>query len=62
MSQDQNIAIAQRLVAGIGEGREPDMIAAVFAENLRFEIQGDDGVLAWICVRPWPTSSARSAC
>jgi ketosteroid isomerase-like protein len=48
MSQDQNIALSQRLVAGIGEGREPDTIAAVFAENLRFEIQGDDGVLPWI--------------
>ena len=48
MSQDKNIAIAQQLLAGIGEGRAPETIAAMFAEDLRFEIQGDDGVLPWI--------------
>src|SRR6266404_1234735 len=36
MSQDKNVAIAQQL------------LAAMFAEDLRFEIQGDDGVLPWI--------------
>jgi len=36
MSQDKNIAIAQQL------------LAAMFAEDLRFEIQGDDNVLPWI--------------
>jgi len=45
MSQDKNIAIAQQLLAGIGEGRPPETLAAMFAEDLRFEIQGDDGVL-----------------
>jgi ketosteroid isomerase-like protein len=48
MSQDNNIAIAQQLLAGIGEGRPPETLAAMFAEDLRFEIQGDDGVLPWI--------------
>jgi uncharacterized protein len=48
MSQDKNIAIAQQLLAGIGEGRIPETLAAMFAEDLRFEIQGDDGVLPWI--------------
>ena len=48
MSQDKNIAIAQQLLAGIGEGRSPEALAAMFAEDLRFEIQGDDGVLPWI--------------
>jgi uncharacterized protein len=48
MSQDKNIAIAQQLLAGIGEGRPPETLAAMFAEDLRFEIQGDDGVLPWI--------------
>jgi hypothetical protein len=48
MSQDKNIAIAQQLLAGIGEGRPPEILAAMFAEDLRFEIQGDDGVLPWI--------------
>jgi ketosteroid isomerase-like protein len=48
MSQDSNIAIAQQLLAGIGEGRSPEALAAMFAEDLRFEIQGDDGALPWI--------------
>jgi len=48
MRQDKNIGIAQQLLAGIGEQRDPDAIAAMFAEDLRFEIQGDDGVLPWI--------------
>lgn len=48
MSQQRNIAIARALLAGIGEGREPAEIAAPFAVDLIFEIQGDDGVLPWI--------------
>jgi ketosteroid isomerase-like protein len=48
MSQEKNIAIAQQLLAGIGEGQTPETLAALFAEDLRFEIQGDDGVLPWI--------------
>ena len=48
MSPDKNIAIARQLLAGIGEGRAPETLATLFAEHLRFEIQGDDGVLPWI--------------
>jgi uncharacterized protein len=48
MSQVNNIIIAQQLLSGIGEGKAPDALAAMFAEDLRFEIQGDDGVLPWI--------------
>ena len=48
MSQDNNIAIARQLLAGIGESRPPETLSAMFAEDLRFEIQGDDGVLPWI--------------
>jgi ketosteroid isomerase-like protein len=48
MSQKQNIAIAQTLLEGIGGGKDPAEIAAPFAEDLIFEIQGDDGVLPWI--------------
>ena len=48
MSPDKNIAIARQLLAGIGEGRTPETLATLFAEHLRFEIQGDDGVLPWI--------------
>jgi ketosteroid isomerase-like protein len=48
MSHDKNIAIARQLLAGIGGGQAPDTLAALFAKDLRFEIQGDDGVLPWI--------------
>jgi uncharacterized protein len=48
MSQQQNIAIAQKLLEGIGSGQDPHEIAALFDANLVFEIQGDDGVLPWI--------------
>ncbi len=48
MSQQQNIAIAQALLEGIGGGKDPEVIAAPFATDLVFEIQGDDGVLPWI--------------
>jgi uncharacterized protein len=48
MSQERNIVIAQQLLAGIGEGQPPETLAALFADDLRFEIQGDDGVLPWI--------------
>jgi ketosteroid isomerase-like protein len=48
VSQLQNIAIAQTLLQGIGSGQDPAQIAAAFAEDLVFEIPGDDGVLPWI--------------
>jgi ketosteroid isomerase-like protein len=48
MSHQQNIAIAQKLLAGIGGGQDPGEIAALFDADLVFEIQGDDGVLPWI--------------
>ncbi len=48
MSREQNIEIANTLLEGMGTGRDPHEIAAVFAEDLVFEIQGDAGVLPWI--------------
>lgn len=48
MSAQQNIQIAQTLLEGISSGRDPAEIAALFASDLTFEIQGDDGVLPWI--------------
>lgn len=48
MSQEKNIGIAQQLLTGIGEGEDPDVIAALFSEKVVFEIPGDDGVLPWI--------------
>ena len=48
MSHQQNIAIARKLLEGIGGGQGPSEIAALFNADLIFEIQGDDGVLPWI--------------
>lgn len=48
MSENKNISIAQQLLVGIGDGRAPEILATMFAEGLRFEIQGDEGVLPWI--------------
>ena len=48
MSQQQNLATAQALLEGIGGGKDPADIAAPFASDLVFEIQGDDGVLPWV--------------
>jgi ketosteroid isomerase-like protein len=48
MSHHDNIALAQKLLEGIGSGRDPDEIADLFSADLDFEIQGDEGVLPWI--------------
>ena len=48
MSQEQNIRIAQQLLAGIGEGEHPEEIAALFSVDVQFEIAGDVGALPWI--------------
>jgi hypothetical protein len=48
MSHQRNVAIARKLLEGIGGGRDPAGIAALFDTDLVFEIQGDDGVLPWI--------------
>jgi uncharacterized protein len=48
MNHQHNIAIAQKLLKGIGSGRSPTEIAALFDTEVVFEIQGDDGVLPWI--------------
>ena len=48
MGIQQNIEIARTLLDGIGAGRDPADIAAVFAEDLVFEIQGDEGAMPWV--------------
>jgi ketosteroid isomerase-like protein len=48
MSQEQNIGIARELLAALGEGKAPAVIAALFAENVVIEIPGDSGALPWI--------------
>jgi uncharacterized protein len=48
MSGQQNIAIAQKILEGIGGGQDPAKVAALFDTDLLFEIQGDVGALPWI--------------
>lgn len=48
MSHQQNVAVAQKVLEGIGSGQDPSEIAALFDADLLFEIQGDDGALPWI--------------
>ena len=48
ISIETNISIAKTWLDGFTTGRDPDEIAAPFAEDLVFEIQGDDGVMPWM--------------
>ena len=48
MIAQHNIAIAQQFLEGIGTGQDPAKIAELFADDLIFEVQGDEGVLPWI--------------
>ena len=48
MSREQNSRIAQELLASIGQGADPDEIAALFSGDVQFEIAGDVGALPWI--------------
>jgi ketosteroid isomerase-like protein len=48
MSQQENIRIAQQLLAGIGQGADPDEIAALFSVDTQLEVAGDVGALPWI--------------
>jgi ketosteroid isomerase-like protein len=48
MSHQQNVAIAQKLLEGIGGGKDPGEIAGLFDADLVFQIQGDIGALPWI--------------
>lgn len=48
MTRQRNIEIAQTLLEGIGQGRDPEEIAAPFAEDLMFEVQCDADAMPWI--------------
>jgi hypothetical protein len=65
MNQDKNVAIARALLEGIGGGKDPADIAALFDERLLFEIRSDDGVIPGLSGRragaPSPISSATHA-
>jgi hypothetical protein len=40
--------MAKMLLEGVAGGKDQDLIAMMFDNNLVFEIQGDDGALPWI--------------
>jgi uncharacterized protein len=48
MSQKTNLGVAHQLLTGLGEGKEPAVIASLFSEATVFEIPGDAGALPWI--------------
>jgi ketosteroid isomerase-like protein len=58
MSLEENNRLAGRLLAGIGQGADPNEIAALFSADVRFEIAGDVGALPWIGRRTGRTSVA----
>jgi len=45
MGQKHNREIAEKLLAGMGQGAAPDSIAALFSDDVEFEIPGDNGAL-----------------
>lgn len=48
MSYKTNIGIAGQLLTALAEGQEPDAIAALFTEDVVFEIPGDPDALPWL--------------
>ena len=48
MTVDQNRAIADELLGAIGSNADPKNIAAMFTEDVVFEVPGDLGALPWI--------------
>jgi ketosteroid isomerase-like protein len=48
VGEKENSNVAEELLARIRQGAEPDDIAALFREDVAFEIPGDDGALPWI--------------
>jgi ketosteroid isomerase-like protein len=48
MTWEQNIVVARGLLAAIGEGADPQVIAALFSDDVQFEIAGEVGALPWI--------------
>src|SRR5258708_38191294 len=41
-------SLARELLMRIGDGAEPNEVAALFGEHLEWEIAGDEGALPWI--------------
>jgi ketosteroid isomerase-like protein len=58
MNVDQNVALAQQLLTGLGKGDSPESIAELFSPDLDFEIQGDIGALPWIGFRKGRAAAA----
>jgi len=47
-SQPTSLQLAQKYLALMASGAEPDEIARLFGESMEWEIAGDTGVLPWI--------------
>jgi len=43
-----NLELAHRLLAGLGTGAAPEVIAELFSTDVRFDVAGDVGALPWI--------------
>lgn len=48
MSIQQNVATTQAFLEGLGIGRAPEDLAALFAADLSLEIPGMPGALPWV--------------
>ncbi|HEY1941077.1 MAG TPA: nuclear transport factor 2 family protein [Roseiarcus sp.] len=48
MTAADNLAIAQEFLHRLGSGGEPAAVAELFAENLEWDIPGDDSAFPWI--------------
>jgi ketosteroid isomerase-like protein len=48
MSKEDNKRIAEQLLAKIRDAADPEEVAALFNQDVQFEIAGDVGALPWI--------------
>lgn len=48
MTQEQNLTIAQEFLGKLGSGDTPENVAALFSENLEWNVPGDVDALPWI--------------
>jgi hypothetical protein len=61
MNWADNIGIAQQLLAGIRDQRDPEVVAALFSEHVLFEVPGDDGEITRFQMLEDSFATARAA-